>query len=48
MKTKYFKDISIGQDFYFGDLMYIKTKIDFAISLAGGRMFNIMEIVSVE
>ena len=47
MKTVFFKDIDEGQAFEFGELTYIKTAEDRALSLAGSRTFNLMETVSI-
>jgi len=47
MKTIFFKDLEIGQEFGSGELAYIKIETDKGVSLAGSRLFNLMEIVSI-
>lgn len=47
MKTIFFKDLKIGQKFSFGTLDYIKVENNKGLSLAGLRMFNLMEIVGL-
>lgn len=46
MKETFFKNISVGGAFVFGDLCYIKISEEKALSFAGVRVFNLMEIVS--
>jgi hypothetical protein len=47
MKTLFFKDLNIGQYFWFGEEIYCKTSKDRALGFGGGRTFNLMEIVSL-
>ena len=47
-QTTTFDKIEEGQPFVFGELIYIKTGKDKALSLAGSRIFNLREIVTLE
>lgn len=47
MTTIFFDELKIGQSFIFRELVYIKTSNDKGLSLAGSRMFNPKEIVSL-
>jgi len=47
MKTTFFKNLYIGQYFWFGEEIYCKTSEDRALGLGGGKTFNLMEIVSL-
>ena len=47
MKKIIFKDIRIGQSFFFGELEYVKVENDKGLSLAGLRLFNLEEIVVI-